>query len=98
MAGNLLKRRTGHPHKAFTSRRDQFSTFGRRRNIALDEYVAIFSQNGCWTGTSGTKLGKCSILPEYFLDFHNFYYCFCFSSMNQNCGFWFIREQGDGLV
>jgi hypothetical protein len=43
-------------------------------------------------------LGKCSILPEYFLDFHNFYYCFCFSSMNQNCGFWFIREQGDGLV
>jgi hypothetical protein len=98
LPGYLLKRRAGHPHEALASGRGQFHAFGRNWHISLDEYVAIFSQDCCGTGTTTTQLGKGSILSDDFLDFHNFSYCSFFPTVKQNRGFCFIRDPEAGFV
>jgi hypothetical protein len=98
LPGDLLKCRAGHPHEAFAHRRGQFSTFRRCRDVALNEYVAVFGQDCRRAHATGTELRKGSIFTNDFLNFHIFLLFLYFSFLNQNRGFWFIGDNGGGFV
>lgn len=97
LPGDLLKSSAGHAHEGLASRSGEDSIFGRGRNVALDEHVAIVRDDGSGARATPAQTRKLPVFGDDFMDSHNFVFRLI-RTLKQNYSFCCRCDAGAALV